>query len=349
MPTEIEEGHGRVAERSARCHIGQGALRGVHESSQEKLMRLVAAAAFLLGFGGPLPLAAQDSVACKNPGGPMHFLASGVSPWRRGPSGVERMNLVGHPNPSATEIVVYRERYPATFMSDSARAMVQRNVGTVYIIVLKGTLVVGRGANADFSNVAAYGPWSFVVIAAAEPFYVWSRGAVEIQVEAIGPPHPGPIIGGTDLGMMPTFPAASSQKAPPESPPAPANGLGEWKMDPRGVGTMRLAGSTPPSATELSAGRLLIVPPALQDSVKLTYHFHYGTELVTIICGTIAYGQGTAVDYSKVVNYGPGSFIENPAGNPHFEWARGALEAEVEFIGGPGAVPLDPLTGKPLP
>jgi hypothetical protein len=66
-----------------------------------------------------------------------------------------------------------------------------------------------------------------------------------------------------------------------------------------------------------------------------------------LICGTIAYGQGSRVDYSKAVDYGPGSFIENPAGNSHFEWARGPLESEVDFIGGPGAVPLDPNTGQP--
>jgi hypothetical protein len=308
----------------------------------------ITVAALLWVFVGAIPLAAQqDSAACKMPAGPVHFLASALSPWLTGPSGVARMNLVGHANPSATEVVVYRERYPATYLADSTKAVVQKNVGSMYILVLKGTLVVGRGANADFSNLAAYGPWSFVAIAAAEPHYVWSRGAVEIQVEAIGPPHPGPILGGTDLGMMPTFPAASSQKAPPDAPPAPANGLGDWQMNPRGSGHMRLAGSTPASPTELSAGRLLIMPPAMQDSVNPTYHFHYGTELITVICGTIAYGQGSRVDYSKAVDYGPGSFIENPAGNSHFEWARGPLESEVDFIGGPGAVPLDPNTGQP--
>jgi hypothetical protein len=85
----------------------------------------------------------------------------------------------------------------------------------------------------------------------------------------------------------------------------------------------------------------------MQDSAKLTYHFHYGTELVTVICGTVMYGQGNHVDYAKAKDYGPGSFIENPAGNPHFEWFRGPLEAEVEFLGSSGAVSLDPTTGQP--
>src|SRR5208283_5129325 len=97
--------------------------------------------ALLWACAGGLPLAAQDSVACQGPGGPMRFLASQLSPWRTGPTGVARMNLVGGPNASATQVVVYRERYPATFLGDSTKATVHRNVGTAYIIVLQGTLV----------------------------------------------------------------------------------------------------------------------------------------------------------------------------------------------------------------
>ena len=183
-------------------------------------------------------------------------------------------------------------------------------------------------------------------MAPAEPYYVWSRGPVEIQVEAVGPPHPGPIPRQTsDWATAPTFAAASSRTAPPESPPAPANGLGEWTPTKTG-GTMHLAGSTPPSPTELVAARYFWVIPAM-DSSKLVYHFHYGTELVTVICGTVRYGEGSRVDYAKALDYGPGSFIENPAGNPHFEWFPGPLEAQVDFIGSSGAAPLDPTTGQP--
>ena len=302
----------------------------------------------LFSLAGGLPAAAQDSAACKGPGGPMRFLASGLSPWRTGPNGVGRMNLVGRPNPSATEVQVYRERYPATYLGDSTKATAHRNVGTAYVVVLHGTLVVDHGADLDFSKAVAYGPWSFLVMAAAEPYYVWSRGPVEIQVEAVGPVHPGPIPrqGGSDWAMNPTFAAAPSRAAPPESPPEPANGLGEWQTTPRG-GTMHLAGSTPASPTELVAARHFWLPAGVQDSTKLVFHFHYGTELITVLCGTVRYGEGSRVDYAKALEYGPGSFIENPAGNPHFEWFPGALEAQVDFIGGSGAVPLDPSTGQP--
>jgi hypothetical protein len=295
------------------------------------------------------PLAAQDSVACKGPGGPTRFLASGLSSWHTGPSGVARMNLVGHDHPLPTEVVAYRERYPATYLSDSTKATVHHNVGTAYIQVMQGTLVVGKGADVDFTKAVAYGPRSFVVIAAGEPYYVWSRGPMEIQVEGVGPPRPGPIPrqGGRDVSQDPTFAPQTSATAPADSPPAPAEGLAAWEATPNGGGRMHLFGSTPPSRTELTASRYYWLPPTLQDSSKLIYHFHYGTELITVLCGTVVFGEGNHVDYAKSKDYGPGSFIENTAGNPHFEWFRGPLEVQVDFIGSGEAVPLDPVTGQP--
>jgi hypothetical protein len=296
------------------------------------------------------PLQAQDSVACKGAiNGPMAFLASGLSEWRSGPNGVARMNLVGRADPSPTEFVAYRERYPGTYLGDSTKVTVHRNVGTAHILVLHGTLVVGFSAQVDYAKAAAYGPWSFIVIPSGDPYYVWSRGPVEIQVEAIGQPRIGPFPRAHASGQQisPTFPAAMSQTSPPESPPAPANGLAEWKSLPMG-GRMPLVESHPTSPTELVAFRIYYLPPFMQDSTKPIYHYHFGTEHITILCGTLVYGDGNRVDLSKAKNYGPGSFVENPAGNPHFEWFRGPVEAQVEFIGPGTAVSLDPVSGEPL-
>jgi hypothetical protein len=303
----------------------------------------------MIAMATTAPLAAQDSVACKGArNGPMNFLASAMSPWRTGPDGVARMNLVGRADPSPTEFVAYRERYPATYLGDSTKVAVHRNVGTAHILVLHGTLVAGFDSTLDYAKARAYGPGSFIVLSAGDPYYVWSRGPVEIQVEAIGQPGRGPFprVHAGGLPVSPTLPAAIAKTAPPESPPAPANGLGEWKTIPMG-GRMPLVESHPTSPTELVAFRIYYLPPFLQDSANPIYHYHFGTEHITILCGVLVYGDGDKVDLSKAKEYGPGSFLENPAGNPHFEYFRGTVEAEVEFIGPGSAVTLDPVTGKP--
>jgi hypothetical protein len=280
----------------------------------------------------------------------MRFLASGLSSWRTGASGVARMNLVGRADPSPTEFVAYRERYPSTYLGDSTKVTVHRNVGTAHILVLHGTLVVGFGGQVDYAKAAAYGPGSFIAIPSGDAYYVWSRGPVEIQVEGIGQPRIGPVARAhaIDAPIEPTLPEARSATAPAESPPAPPNGLATWESIPMG-GRMPLVGNHPTSPTELVAFRIYYLPPFLQDSTKPIYHYHFGTEHITILCGTLVYGEGNRVDLSKTREYGPGSFLENPAGNPHFEWFRGPTEAEVEFVGPPTAMPLDPATGKPLP
>jgi hypothetical protein len=304
----------------------------------------------IVAIAATAPLRGQDSVACKGAqSGPTNFLASGLSPWRTGPDGVARMNLVGRTDPSPTELVAYRERYPAAYLGDSTKVTVHRNVGTAHILVLHGTLVVGHGPNVDYARAAAYGPGSFVVLAAGDPYFVWSRGPLEIQVEGVGQPRIGPLPRAHASGqpISPTLPAAIAQNPTPDSPPAPANGLGEWQSIAVGGGRMPLVESHPTSPTELVAFRIYYVPPFMQDSTKPVYHYHFGTEHITILCGTLMYGEGDRVDLSKAKAYGPGSFIENPGGNPHFEWFRGTVESEVEFIGPGSAVALDPFTGKP--
>jgi hypothetical protein len=154
-----------------------------------------------------------------------------------------------------------------------------------------------------------------------------------------------PRLGNGNDADVPTFPESRSNVAPADSAPAPANGLAAWTVTATG-GHMRLVEATPPSTTALISYRHFWLPPVMQDSTKPAFHFHPGTELVTILCGTVVYGEASHVDYSKAHDYGPGSFLENPAGNPHFEWFRGPLEIEMEYIGAPGATQLDPQTGQ---
>jgi quercetin dioxygenase-like cupin family protein len=110
---------------------------------------------------------------------------------------------------------------------------------------------------------------------------------------------------------------------------APANGLAEWQpLGANGAQIMRLVGGASP--TELVAFRVHYPADFKVDS---GVHYHFGTEHITVLKGTIVVGFGDHADYSTAKSYGPGSFIVIPAGTPHYEMFRGDFEAHVESIG----------------
>lgn len=272
-------------------------------------------------------------------------LASDVSGWKKvGRDGVERMNLVGREAASPTELVAFRERYPAAFMCDSTKVKVQRHLGTQHIQVLRGTLVLGKGDEVDYAKAKQYGPGSYLEIPSGWPHFEWNRGELEIQVTSVGRPRITSFkrTDGTISEPSPsTFVAARCAPPASSAPSAPANGLGEWRE--RGfVSTMPLTGDQL-SATDLRVFRYRI---AAMDSTKAVYHYHWGTEHVTMWKGTVRIALGFPTDYSKAKAYGPGSFVEIPAGVPHFEWFEGDIEAHIEFLGPSTAIDLDRKTGR---
>jgi quercetin dioxygenase-like cupin family protein len=93
---------------------------------------------------------------------------------------------------------------------------------------------------------------------------------------------------------------------------------------------MLLVGGDSPSPTELVAFRVRYPAGFKVDS---GVHYHFGTEHVTVLKGMIVVGFGEHADYSKVTEYGPGSFFVIPAGTPHYEMMRGEVESHVEAIG----------------
>jgi hypothetical protein len=103
----------------------------------------------------------------------------------------------------------------------------------------------------------------------------------------------------------------------------------------------------PPSSTELVAARLRIPGRIGGDTTRITYHYHFGSEHITILKGKMYFAIGERLDKSKAKLYGPGSFIENPAGSKHFEWFPEDVEAHIESVGALGAINLDPQTGQP--
>ena len=97
------------------------------------------------------------------------------------------------------------------------------------------------------------------------------------------------------------------------------------------------------SPTDLRVFRYRI---SAMDSTKAVYHYHWGTEHVTMWRGTVRIALGFPTDYTKAKAYGPGSFVEIPAGMPHLEWFEGDIEAHIEFLGPSTAIDLDRKTGR---
>jgi uncharacterized RmlC-like cupin family protein len=91
---------------------------------------------------------------------------------------------------------------------------------------------------------------------------------------------------------------------------------------------MPLAGGL--STTDLTTFRMYY--PATMK-VDRTPHYHLGTEHVIVLKGIIRLGFGTCLEPEKALAYGPGSFIEIPAGTAHFEWFEGEVLVQVTSVG----------------
>jgi quercetin dioxygenase-like cupin family protein len=280
--------------------------------------------------------------------GEARMYASAITDWVTGPDGVARMNLVGDSD-SITGLSTFRLRYGARVAKDSSKAVVQFHLGTEHVLVLKGTLVIGLSDSLNYSGVREYTEGGFVVIPSGRRHFIWTRGETEVQVEAVGSTRTmfwGRTMAGRGAGGR-GGQARPATAAALDTTPVYPNGTPPWTVNALGGGRMPLVNSSPPSPTELVASRSRFPGPPLVDSTLITYHYHFGTEHITILKGILWFAIGDHLDLSKAKPYGPGSFIENPAGSKHFEWFEGTVEAHIESIGNLGAVNLDPATGQP--
>jgi quercetin dioxygenase-like cupin family protein len=106
-------------------------------------------------------------------------------------------------------------------------------------------------------------------------------------------------------------------------------GLKPWQpLGSHGAEIMRLAGGL--SNTDMTTFRVRY--PAGFPTGREP-HVHFATEQVTVLKGAIYLGFGDCLDEGKAVRYGPGSFFEIPAGQPHFEWFEGVYESQVTSNG----------------
>ena len=75
----------------------------------------------------------------------------------------------------------------------------------------------------------------------------------------------------------------------------------------------------------------------IPKGVQTIPHSHPDSRTVTIISGTCYYGRGEEFDESRTIPMPPGSFFTEPAGIPHFIWAKdGDVVVQTTAIGPSG-------------
>lgn len=134
------------------------------------------------------------------------------------------------------------------------------------------------------------------------------------------------------VSLMGAMVAASAAWAQTDQYAATAHyasaGFKPWICTPEGICREPLAGGL--STTDLTTFRMRYPATFKADPVP---HYHLGTEQFTVLKGTVYLGFGPCFMPDKAVAYGPGSFVEIPAGTPVFEWFKGEVETQITFVG----------------
>lgn len=63
----------------------------------------------------------------------------------------------------------------------------------------------------------------------------------------------------------------------------------------------------------------------LPDGCRVPPHWHSFDEYVTVVEGTVLFGQGDTFDESAMRLFGPGAFVHIPAKVPHYARAKGQV------------------------
>ena len=87
------------------------------------------------------------------------------------------------------------------------------------------------------------------------------------------------------------------------------------EMPPGATSTVTLFGD--PRIEGLYVTRTLI-----PHGTKTIPHTHPDSRIVTVLSGVCYYGRGEEFDESRVIPMPPGSFFTEPAGVPHYIWAK---------------------------
>jgi len=122
-------------------------------------------------------------------------------------------------------------------------------------------------------------------------------------------------------------------------------------MPPGASRTITLFGD--PKTEELYVTRTLI-----PHETKTIPHFHPDARTVTVLSGVCYYGRGGEFDENRVIPIPPGGFFTEPAGVPHYIWAKeGDVIVQTTAIGPsgtqivparrPNSVQNEPVSGVP--
>jgi uncharacterized RmlC-like cupin family protein len=63
----------------------------------------------------------------------------------------------------------------------------------------------------------------------------------------------------------------------------------------------------------------------MDDGARIAPHAHSTDEYITVVSGTLLFGQGDDVDEKAARLFGPGAFIFVPAKTNHYSWAKGPV------------------------
>jgi quercetin dioxygenase-like cupin family protein len=82
---------------------------------------------------------------------------------------------------------------------------------------------------------------------------------------------------------------------------------------------------------------LFVTRTLIPKGAQTIPHFHPDARTVTVLSGVCYYGRGEEFDESRTIPMLPGSFFTEPAGVPHFIWAKdGDVVVQTTAIGPSG-------------
>ena len=128
-----------------------------------------------------------------------------------------------------------------------------------------------------------------------------------------------PVVRADSVSLRPTTVLASDLK---------------WTLSPSGIYVSRIAGdSTKPGIYTLRS--------RFPAGLRIEPHSHPDDRVVIVLSGTVYFGYGEQFDETKLIALPAGSIWTEPAGQPHFAWARdGETVIQITGYGPSGNTPV---------